>query len=137
MLEWYDDKPDQSSSDLVLPGSTNINAELARNSDGDGISDALDNDDNDKIYDAVDTLPFPFSNDFSDVSLGGMTTGFVSSNNHDRIFYLSDASDNQKGIEIRTDSDVTTLLNVYNGSATIESGKRETTKMFSQLPVVV
>ena len=70
--------------------------------DGDGVPDATDlDDDNDGIQDNVDTQPLTSSADFSDVALGGSTTGTISSLG-DQTLLITEAT-NPDGVVIAAD----------------------------------
>jgi hypothetical protein len=65
-------------------------------------NDKFPDHDNDGIFNDVDTLPFTFSNDFSDIVLGGTTTGTIASRG-DQIVKVREESQ-PDGVRIRADA---------------------------------
>jgi hypothetical protein len=95
---------------------------------GNPVNDVCDSD-KDGIVDIVDTQPNTFSNDFSDVGIGGTTTGKIISRG-DQTLTILDAS-NPDGVRIKTDpsgSGDKAKISACGGSAThsLSAGKEIT-----------
>jgi hypothetical protein len=62
-----------------------------------------DDTDNDGIWDEIDTQALIFSNDFSDISLGGTTSGTITSRGG-QILTVKDATNSSDGVFIKADA---------------------------------